>query len=53
MSPLNIEPNPAFEIVRIDGAVMVDEIVIDTICIPEPASLALLGLGGLALMRRR
>ena len=50
---IHIEPNPDFEIVRIDGAVMIDEIVIDTICIPEPATLGLLLIGGLALLRRR
>jgi hypothetical protein len=50
---IHLEPNPDFEVVRVDGAIMVDEIVIDTICIPEPASLALLGLGGLALLRRK
>ena len=31
----------------------VDQVVIDTLCIPEPATLSLLALGGLALMRRR
>lgn len=48
-----IEPNPNFEIIRIDGGIMVDELVIDTICVPEPATLAILGLGGLALLRRK
>lgn len=35
------------------GVIAVDQVVIDTICIPEPATIALLGLGGLALIRRR
>lgn len=48
-----IEPNPAFETVYISGSVMVDELVIDTWCVPEPMTLSLLGAGGLALLRRR
>ena len=50
---IHLEPNPDFEIVKIDGTIMVDELVIDTICFPEPASLGLLALGGLAMLRRR
>ena len=51
---IHLEPNPPFETVRLDGSVMVDEIVIDTICIPEPTTIALVCLvAGLALLRRR
>lgn len=50
---IHVEPNPSAETIRIDGTLMVDEVVIDTICAPEPASLALLAIGGLALIRRR
>ena len=50
---IHIEPNPAWEIVRIDGAIMVDQIVIDTICIPEPATMLLLSIGGLAVLRKK
>ena len=45
--------NPPFEIVRIDGGINVDQLVIDTLCIPEPATLGLLLVGGLAMLRRR
>jgi hypothetical protein len=45
--------NPQFEIVRIDGGIDVDQLVIDTLCIPEPATLGLLGMGALALIRRK
>ena len=51
-----IEPNPASEILFIaprDCTAYVDEIVIDTICIPEPATVLMLALGGLALLRKR
>ncbi|MCL5103731.1 MAG: PEP-CTERM sorting domain-containing protein [Armatimonadetes bacterium] len=52
---IRIYPNPQQEIVRIDGAVMVDELVIDTICVPEPSSLLALSGSVLALVawRRR
>lgn len=50
---IHIEPNPDFETVRIDGAIMVDELVIDTICAPEPTALALLALGSLVVVNRR
>jgi len=36
------------------GAVLaLDEVAVDTICLPEPATLGLLATGGLALLRRR
>jgi hypothetical protein len=54
---IQIRPNPASEVIIIeprDCTLFLDEIVIDTICtVPEPASILLLGLGGLGLLRRR
>ena len=53
---IGIEPNPSMETIYIQprGCTMyLDELVIDTICIPEPATILLLGLGGLSLLRRR
>ena len=51
-----ITPNPEFEEIIIDMPYCgwIDQIDIDTICtIPEPASMSLLALSGLALFRRR
>ncbi len=50
-----IEPNPREETITIGSAIMVDELVIDTLCaeyIPEPATLSLIGFGGVVLLRR-
>jgi len=53
---LTIIPNPEFEIisVRFPASTNIGEVDISTIChVPEPATLGLLALGGLALLRRR
>ncbi len=58
---LVIEPNPAWEVIMLDWGYIgpqtwvswIDQVVIDTQCVPEPATLGLLLLGGLALIRRR
>ena len=48
-----IIPNPVTETVYISSSIMIDELVIDTICIPEPATLGLLGIGGVLILVRR
>ena len=48
-----IRPNPDYEIFTITAPGNLHQVVIDTISIPEPASILLLGFGGLALLRRR
>jgi len=51
-----LSPNPNFEELWIRPAnctTYVDELVIDTICIPEPATICLFGIVALALLRKR
>ena len=45
--------NPPDEYIRIEGNINVDELVIDTWCVPEPTTVALLCLGSLSLLRRK
>lgn len=46
-------PNVPFEVIAVTGAVNVDQVVVDTICAPEPMSAGLLTLGCVALSVRR
>jgi len=53
-----ISPQPDFETITAQvnfsgGILAIDEVDVDTICIPEPATFSLLALGGLALLLRR
>ena len=50
---IHLEPNPDWEKILITGAINVDELVIDTICAPEPTTLCLLAMGAFAILRRR
>jgi len=48
-----IIPNPAYESISVGSAIVIDGLVIDTICIPEPLTGCMLGIMSLALVRRR
>jgi len=53
---LELFPNPAQETIVISGGINVDELVVDTWCVPEPSSLAILGMAFASLLlcfRRR
>ncbi len=43
-------PNPAFEDVIITGSYQLGEVIVDTQCVPEPSSLALLAMGAISLL---
>lgn len=45
-------PNPPKEWVTIKGNILVDALSIDTYCIPEPATIALLSIGAFVALRR-
>jgi hypothetical protein len=50
---VNIMPNPASEWIYIKGGIIVDQVSIDTRCIPEPATFGLLIGGAFMAIRRK
>lgn len=50
---IRIWPNPQKEWISIKGNILVDYLAIDTVCVPEPATIAILTLGGLFILRTR
>jgi hypothetical protein len=48
-----IWPNPPKEFISLKGNILVDELSIETICVPEPATIALLSLSSLCALRAR
>ncbi len=52
---IDITPNPQYETVTFTfpSCTNIEEIVIDTICVPEPIMMGLLGAGGLMMLRVR
>jgi hypothetical protein len=56
-SKWRMEPNPPHEKIVLTGSLdydtVIDQIVVHTICIPEPVSLAFLAFGSLVFLRKR
>ena len=50
---ITIWPNPDKEWFNIKGNILVDHVAIDTICVPEPATVIILAFGTLVAIRRR
>ncbi len=50
---ITLWPNVDEEWFTIKGDIEVDGVIIDTICVPEPATIALLGMGTLAMLKNR
>lgn len=50
---INLYPNPPAEWITVKGNIIVDHLAIDTRCVPEPATIALLGFGALVVFRRK
>ena len=50
---ITISPSPSAEQITINGDIRLDQIVVDTICTPEPATFGLLIGGALMAIRRR
>lgn len=50
---IDLYPNPQKEWITVKGDILVDKLSIETICIPEPTTIAMLGLGLTVLARKR
>lgn len=50
---ITLNYNPPFETIRIEGFIYVDDLVIDTLSIPEPAMICLLAAGWMIFRKRK
>ncbi len=50
---IHLWPNPTKEWIAVKGDILVDQLVIDTICIPEPGTILLFSIAGWVISRGR
>ena len=50
---IKVWPNPYEEMITLKGDIVVDQVGVDTYCIPEPCTLALVGLGVIFGLKRK
>jgi hypothetical protein len=50
---ITIWPNPSAEQIMINGDIRLGQVVVDTYCVPEPCTLALVGLGVIFGLKRK
>jgi hypothetical protein len=50
---IDVYPNPLNEWISVKGDILVDKVIIDTVCVPEPITAVVLGFGALIVLGGR